>query len=108
MSSGFGVGEDDPFSLFDNFFGGMNHVNSDMLANNFASQFRSSARDAGGFDVFGDFIRMAQEGFQGPDQNKKPADKQAVARLPIVKISKEHCKAGEGGILEPPVCPICI
>ena len=48
---------------------------------------RIAARDAGGFDVFGDFIRMAQEGFQGPDQNKKPADKQV--KFTIAKALKD-------------------
>lgn len=103
-------GDNDPFQVFEDVFGGMNHVNSVRFADNFASQFRSTGRQAGPFgNVFDDMIRMVQSmSFNDPQQNRKPADKKAVARLPVVKIAKEHCKHGDDGKLEPPVCPICI
>lgn len=77
------------------------------FANNFQQQFRSSGR-AGGRNMFDDLIRMAQErSFNDQGQQRKPADRKVVERLPVVKISAEHCKKGDDGKLEPPVCPIC-
>jgi E3 ubiquitin-protein ligase AIP2 len=37
-----------------------------------------------------------------------PTDQTVIKRLPVVKISKKHCKAKEGSKeLEAPVCTVC-
>ena len=39
---------------------------------------------------------------------RKPADKRAVEKLPVLKIGKKHCKKGDDGKLEQPTCPVCV
>ena len=114
-SAGFGnQGFDQGFSDFHgemfNPFSGLSdgfRWDQNMFANNFQQQFRSSDRANGG-GFFDDLIRMTQErSFSDQGQNRKPADRKVVDRLPIIKISAEHCKKLDNGKLEAPVCPIC-
>ena len=41
------------------------------------------------------------------EDQRRPADRDTVNKLPIVRIEEKHCKKGDDGKLEPPVCPVC-
>lgn len=42
------------------------------------------------------------------NKNKKVAKKDVVAKLPIIKIEKRHCKKKQNSTeLEPPSCTVC-
>jgi len=52
--------------------------------------------------------RMQEATFGDEEDRKKPASKEAVDRLPIVKIEEKHCRKDETkGTFECPMCPIC-
>lgn len=74
-----------------------------MFATNFSQNFRSS----NGFDE--DILRRVLEmTAQSRQEVKKPTQKEAVEKLPIVVISEIHCKKVEGSDkLETPSCIVC-
>ena len=67
--------------------------------NNFNQNFASD-------DIF-EVIRRISEQEAQQRQKAKKAKKEAVDRLPLVKIEKKHCKT-KGTKLEPPCCTICV
>ena len=71
-----------------------------IFATNFAQNFSSYE------DPISRLIEMSAQMHQ---PQKKPAKKEAVKRLPIVKISEAHCKKIDGSNkLETPNCTICM
>ena len=67
--------------------------------NNFNSNFASD-------DLFEMIRRISEEEAQRQQRSKR-AKKEAVERLPIVKIAEKHCKKMPDGKVEPPTCTIC-
>ena len=50
-------------------------------------------------------VRRMSEQEAGRQGN--PADKEAVDKLPVIKIEKKHCKKNEKGEMEEPSCTVC-
>jgi E3 ubiquitin-protein ligase RNF115/126 len=51
-------------------------------------------------------VRRISEREAEARQRGKPAKKDAVSKLPVVKIEKKHCKT-IGSQQEPPMCTVC-
>ena len=44
---------------------------------------------------------------QEQETERKPTDKATIEKLPVLNLMEKHCKKGESGKLEFPVCPVC-
>ena len=68
--------------------------------NNFNGNFFSD-------DDFFERIRRMSEMEAEQKAKKKRARKDAVLKLPVIKIENKHCKKGPKGELEAPSCAVC-
>lgn len=57
-------------------------------------------------DAFLEIVRRISEREAEARHQAKKAKKEAVDRLPVIKIEKKHCKMINGA-LEPPMCTVC-
>ena len=53
-------------------------------------------------------VRRISEQEAQRNQKKKTASKQAVAKLPVVKIEPKHCKQTGANQYDPPSCTVCV
>ena len=79
--------------------GTYDNFNPNSFMNNFNSNFASD-------DLFEMIRRISEEEAQRQQRSKR-AKKEAVERLPIIKITDKHCKKMADGKVEPPTCTIC-
>ena len=91
--------DDDHFSTFGQ--SGLS-FNPNVFATNFSQNFRS-------FGNFDDILhRVMEMSAREQQEKKKPTKKEALQKIPIVKITEAHCKKQEGkSELETPLCTVC-
>ena len=68
------------------------------------SNFNQSFSDN---DALFEIVRRMSEREAEERRKKKKASEEAIKKLPIIKIEKQHCKKQKAGKLEPPSCTIC-
>lgn len=89
-------------------FGPQGFGSDEDFGANFAQNFRSFHGGRGG-NFFEEIIRRMQEAARNEGDHARPADRETVAKLPIVKIEAKHCKLEtESGKCEPPTCSVCM
>lgn len=60
-------------------------------------------------DQIMEYVRRISEQEAEDKKKKNKASEDAVKKLPIIKLGREHCKQKEGRLgLEPPTCTVCV